>query len=242
LFPDEDKTILGDKEPLAWTRIPHFLKMLPKGKAIVILRDPRDVVVSFKKMTIAPGHDYLIALFNVIDAVNQGFRLQNLHPDRVAVVRYEQLKTNSEHEMRRLCHFLEIDFYPPMLDVETYTDHSGDKWNSQEHTIFPEDHHNPLAPVGRWRNKIDPEDLFLCEWIARDQIARLALPFDSRIHSPEVFERGIQKLLSSPLLRDAFKRWCELSEGIEKFPLDPLDPKTWDPAYVANPAAFTKRS
>ena len=242
LFPAEDKTILGDKEPLAWTRIPSFLEMCPKGKAIVILRDPRDVVVSFKKLTIAPEHDYLIALFNVIDAVNQAFRLQHLHPERVIAVRFEQLKTNMEHEVRRLCAFLEVDFSPRMLDVDKYTDHSGNKWDSQAASIFPEEHQNPLAPVGRWRSRIEPEDLFLCEWIAGEQIARLGLPFDGRIHSPKVFERAIQKLMSSPLLRDAFQRWCDLGEGMEKFPLDPLDPTTWDPDYVARPEVFAKDS
>lgn len=242
LFPAESKAILGDKEPLAWTKIPSFLKMLPQGKAIVILRDPRDVVVSFKKMTIAPGSDYLIALFNVIDAVNHAFRYAHLHPDRVAVVRYEQLKTNMEAEVRKLCTFLEIDFVPEMLGVDKFTDHSGNQWDSQAHSIFPEELHNPLAPVGRWRNRIEPEDLFLCEWLARDQIARLGLAFDGRVHRPEVFERAIQKLMSSPLLRDAFKRWCDLGEGMEKFPLDPLDPKTWDPGFIANPEAFAKKS
>ena len=238
LFPDEQKAILGDKEPLAWTRIPSFLNMFPEGKAIVILRDPRDVVVSFKKMTIAPGDDYLIALFNVVDAVNHAFRYQHLYPNRVLTVRYEQLKTNMELEVRKLCSFLDVDFADEMLELDKYTDHSGNKWDSRAATIFPEEHQEPLAPVGRWRKRIEPEDLFLCEWIARDQIARLGLPFDGRIQTPEVFERAVQKLMSCSLLRDAFKRWCDLGEGMEKFPLDPLDPQTWDPDYVANPEAF----
>jgi len=30
------------------------------------------------------------------------------------------------------------------------------------------------------------------------------------------------------LLREAFKNWEKTGKGVEKYPLDPTDPKTWD--------------
>ena len=45
-------------------------KMFPSGKVIIITRDPRDIICSFKKTTIAKKNDYLIALFNFVDLVN----------------------------------------------------------------------------------------------------------------------------------------------------------------------------
>ena len=44
--------------------------MFPSGKVIIITRDPRDIICSFKKTTIAKKNDYLIALFNFVDLVN----------------------------------------------------------------------------------------------------------------------------------------------------------------------------
>ena len=53
--------------------------------------------------------------------------------------------------------------------------------------------------------------------------------------SQEVFDDAIRKLMSSELLRDAFRTWCATGSGVQKYPLDPLQPSTWDPKYVANP-------
>ena len=239
LLDGTGKSILGDKEPLAWTKIPDFLEMCPKGKAIITLRDPRDVVISFKAYTNAPGDNYLIALFNVVDAVNHAFRLRTQHPDRVYVVEFSRLKTNTEAVLRDLCTFLELDFSPEMLNETNYTDLHGNAWDPRETMSFKEET-GWLTPVGRWKKQIDPEDLYLCEWIATEQICRLGLDLSGRVQPQEVFDRAISKLTSSALLREAFKRWCDLNEGMERFPSDPLDPANWDPDLVKNPGAFSE--
>lgn len=238
LLSNTGKTMLGDKEALAWTKIPDFLQMCPNGKAIVTLRDPRDVVTSFKSYTNAPGNDYLIALFNVVDAVNHAFRLRSRYSGRIYIVEFGRLKMDTEKVLRGLCEFLDIDFVPEMMEQENYTDLVGNKWDPKDSLTFKEET-SWLAPVGRWRTKIDAEDLYLCEWIGGEQICRLGLSLDGREQSQEIFDKAIEKITSSPLLREAFKRWCDLHEGTERFPTDPLNPANWDPTLVKHPGAFT---
>jgi hypothetical protein len=241
LFSYTGKKILGDQDSLAWTKIPAFLSMCPNGKVIAIIRDPRDVVTSFKQMTIAPGNDYLISLFNVVDLANHAFRYRAQYPDRVHVVRFERLKTHTEEELRSLSTFLEIDYTPKMIEEANFTDHAGNLWDAQGHLTF-QGETEWLAPVGRWQRRIEPEDLFLCEWIAGKQIAQFGLGLDGRVHPQSVFDNAIAKITSSPLLREAFKRWCDLGEGVERFPLDPVAPNNWDPAEVKHPEAFLKEA
>ena len=62
--------------------------------------------LSFKKMTFAPKYDYLIALFNVINAMDYALELQRTYPDRFYCVRYENLKLNPESELKKVCSFL----------------------------------------------------------------------------------------------------------------------------------------
>ena len=238
IFSDVNKTILGDKESMAWTKIPNFLDMFPNGKAIVLVRDPRDVVSSFKKMTIAPENDYLIALFNVVDAINHAVRYTIRYPDNVYMVCFEKLKLNPDVEVKKLCDFLEIEFSPGMLDYKNYTNHSGEEWDQTKSKSYPEEV-DPLAPVGRWRTKIDSSDLYLCEMIAKKQISMIDLPLSGRNFSLEDFEKAMQKIMSSPLLRKAYKRWLETGEGVEQFPLDPTKSTNWEPAGVINPHVFT---
>ena len=237
LFPNS-KILLGDKEALAWTYIPAFLDMFEDSKSVILLRDPRDVVNSFRKISIAPGCDYLISLFNCLDCYKHSVRFQYTYPDRVRSVRFEQLKLNPSSELSSLFDFLGLTFSDDLLDMSTYTDHSGNTWDPSAHLTDPTER-DPLAPVGRWRNQIPDEDLFLCEWIASDQIKHLGLPFSGNHVSQETFDAAISKINSSPLLRDAFKRWVQTGEGVQKFPLDPTKPSNWDPDWNNNPAAFS---
>ena len=62
---------------------------------MVIARDPRDVVNSFRKITIAPGHDYLIALFNAIDIVDKGLEYSQKFREMFTST-FENLKLNTE--------------------------------------------------------------------------------------------------------------------------------------------------
>lgn len=237
IFREKGKPVVGDKEALAWTKIPDFLQMCPNGKAIVILRDPRDVVVSFKNMTIAPGNDYLIALFNVVDAVNHAFRFKQRYPNRVHIVGFERLKLHTESELRSLCDFLDLEYSENMLQNDGFTDRLGNEWDQTLAKTFV-DEADWLAPVGRWKKIIDLEDLYLCQNIAHKQISMLGLQIDNRDFSRETFEAATKKLMETPLLVDAYKRWFESGEGMEIFPLDPLNPINWQPGDVQQPEAF----
>ena len=238
IFPNINKTHLGDQESLVWTRIPEYLEMYPNGKVIVIARDPRDVVNSFRKITIAPGNDYLIALFNAIDIVDKGKKFSKLFPDNVFFLTFENLKLNTSEEIEKLVSFLGLDFEENMLNKEMYTDHFGNKWDDTKSRSRPEEK-DPLAAVMRWKKKIDPVDLFLCEWLAREQIENLGLELSGKAVSKETFDEGLNRIQSSDLLKDAFQNLICFKEGAEKFPLDPLNPNNWDPNGVKNKSAFS---
>ena len=60
---NSDQRIIGEYEGVVWGKIPYFLENINNSKAMMIVRDPRDVLVSFKKNTIAPGNDYFCLLY-----------------------------------------------------------------------------------------------------------------------------------------------------------------------------------
>ena len=237
IFNKKQSLYLGDKEALAWTKIPIFLNMFPEGKVIITLRDPRDIVSSFKKITIAPGDDYLIALFNVIDLVNHAKRFVNIYPKNIHIVQFERLKIDTEKEVKKLCAFLQLEFDPRMLNQENYTDHFGNAWNDKLSRSYPEEK-DPLMPVGRWKKNILKEDLLLCEWLAQNQISYMGLSLSGEQFPQGIFNKALEKVTSSSLLEEAFKNWCLFEEGCEKFPLDPIDPKNWEKENVLKPDKF----
>ena len=236
-FKNHNKTIIGEMENLAWTKIPFFLDNVPDSKAMIILRDPRDVVTSFKKFTFAPGDDYLISVFNLVDQMNHIIRLQSRYPSRFYCVRYEKLKRETEKEVRRITNFLNVKFEPSMLEDENWLESTGKKWKNEKCSSFydkskPDDKELMNNPVERWKKIITDEDLFITEWILSKQLDTFNFKKSNRKFSQEIFNKSINKLTSSQLLRDAFKKWCETSEGVEKYPVDPLDPNGGHKEYL----------
>ena len=227
LWEGHNNSYIGEMESISWTKIPTFLNMFPNGKALLIIRDLRDVVMSFKKKTIAPGNDYLIALFNVIDAMDHFLDCQKMFPDRFHGVRFEDLKANPEKEVQKVCQFLGVDFEPEMMCEDKWVDYHGEKWINTKVSSFHKDG-DSQNPVGRWRKLITPEELFLCEWIAQKQMQAFGLKTEGGGITQAEFDRAIDMITSSTLLREAFKRWCETGKGVERYPLDPTDPKTWE--------------
>lgn len=239
-YKNLNKHIIGELEGMSWTKIPILLSMFPNSKALLIVRDLRDVVVSFKKSTISPGNDYMIALFNVIDAMDHFLEYQVKFSDRFYGIRFEALKANPEEVTKNICQFLGVDYEPEMLNEENWTEYYNNGWNPWENrrtsSFYNESKH--LNPVGRWRSLISKEDLFLCEWIGKKQMEAFGIKMEGEPVSQDEFNLAIEKITSSPLLRECFKHWCLTGKGVERYPVDPLDPRKWDKNYIAKPKAF----
>jgi hypothetical protein len=92
--------------------------------------------------------------------------------------------------------------------------------------------------MGRWRKIITEEDLFLCEWLGRGQMKKFSIKPEGKEVSQEIFDNAINKLNSSPLLRDAFRNWAITGSGMQKYPIDPTIPKNWDRSEILNIKEF----
>ena len=66
----------GEKTLLEWSNIPTFLSMFEKSQAIHILRDPRDVLASYKNMTIETGDKYLDSIFANLNSFNKAIEYE----------------------------------------------------------------------------------------------------------------------------------------------------------------------
>ena len=243
LYKDYDTPIIGEMEGSVWRNIPDFFKMFPNGKALMLIRDLRDVVVSFKKMTFAPDNDYLISLFNVIDAIDHWIKYEKLYPDRFYGIRYEKIKLDPVPETKKICEFLGIEYEPEMVEENNWKDLTNGGWNVWENRAVSSFHKegDSTHPVGRWRKLISKEDLFLCEWIGRKQMDNFKLAKEGEPINTYVFQKAINKITSSDLLIDCFRIWAETSCGVTRFPLDPLKAKNWNKNIIANPEVFAKK-
>ena len=158
----------GEKTPqhtLCWRTI---LSGFPRAQVIHLVRDGRDVMLSYRSAFFGPKHvyplalrwrEYLAAADEARDAIGEGRFLQ---------VRYEDLITAPEQELRRICAFLGEDFASNTLDFY------------RERRALPQDRRNAeglLLPVmsnntGKWRASMTPRELRIFEALAGDWLER----------------------------------------------------------------------
>jgi len=217
--------IIGDAEINAWKNIPDFLKMFPKSKVLIILRDPRDILCSFKKLTIAKKYDYLIAIFNCLDLINATYKLKKKYKKKIVIVKFHELKTKTKKVIRSICKTLKVKFNKKMLNENAFLDLKGKKWDKNYSYTF--DNKLRKKTINRWKEIISTEDLYLCEMILEDQIKIMGLELSKYQFSLKNIRDALQKLRSSPLLFSSYKQWLKNKQGNNKFPLDPLNSKTW---------------
>ena len=128
----------------------------PSLRMIYIIRDPRDVYVSWIKRQKASGKKYSLERFICRWAESVGrfrqFRGQKL------LVRYETLLTHPQETLQSVCDFLEIP-YDPAVEQPTK---AGRLWqgNSMHGQAFSA---ISTAPIGRWRVSLSDEDLRMIE-------------------------------------------------------------------------------
>ncbi|MGH2699338.1 MAG: sulfotransferase family protein [Actinomycetota bacterium] len=113
---NRDKKRYGDKTPRYIEHLGLLSRLWPRGKFVHLLRDGRDVALSYAGVPFGPNTVAKAAALwkeRVLLGLNEG---RPLGPERYLELRYERLLENPREEAERLCRFLELDFDPAMLD------------------------------------------------------------------------------------------------------------------------------
>lgn len=103
-----------EKSPGHLAYIADLAAAIPSARFIHIIRDGRDCAQSFQRRF---HYDPEVSIFRWRQLVAQGREQgQRIGKERYIEIFYEALTSAPEAEMKRLCHFLEVDFVPGMLE------------------------------------------------------------------------------------------------------------------------------
>jgi hypothetical protein len=125
-MPGKDKTNIKcvvDKQLLFHNRFRQISEMFPESKFIILLRDPRDNVLAKLRMFERQKKKLNYVVFSI--KWKKVFELliahaQKLGTQRALYVKYEDLITAPENEIKRICSFLEVPFNPQMLEHDQW--------------------------------------------------------------------------------------------------------------------------
>jgi hypothetical protein len=115
------KSYFLEQTPWYGQHIPTITQLFPRAKFIHVIRDGRDVAISFSR-TPWWSKDVLANLSRWEREVSVILRdsLYYLQPDQVHLVRYEDLVISPESALEGICRFLGVTYEADMLHVSNY--------------------------------------------------------------------------------------------------------------------------
>lgn len=168
LFADaRGKERFGDKTPGHVLRLPVIASMFPEGRFIHLVRDGRDVTLSYLDIKEWGPASVAEAALYWKKRVQYGRRKgRALEAGRYTEVRYEDLIRDPETELRRLSQFANLAFHDEML---RYFERAGEVLDLEMHPHRHQGlHRPPTVGLRDWRTKMNDEDVSCFEALAGD--------------------------------------------------------------------------
>jgi hypothetical protein len=193
----EGKPRWGEKTPRYVGKMPQIQRALPEARFVHVIRDGRDVALSVLDRTVRE-----------IDAAHVGRRwMRKIEKARAAApelahygeVRYEDLITDTEATLRRVCELIGLEFDAAMLD---YHERSADRLNEMARALPADDRSADLSVerrlathamttkppdadrVSRWKRQMSEADRQAFEAVAGEMLAALGYETGVPVESP----------------------------------------------------------
>jgi hypothetical protein len=174
-------TIWGEKTPGHVLWLPQIRELFPRARMLFMVRDPRDVLVSYDDRWDRGRRDtdYLISTA----ALLKFYLIHLLHNpvfprEQVHWVKYESLAAHPAEELQEVCGFLGVDFESAMLDFHQ-------RHQNVEEEMPEGQHHRLLSKpataehVGRYREVFGASQLALVERLLGEEMQALGYPLSS---------------------------------------------------------------
>lgn len=189
--------IVGEKSPLHTSHVLEILGMFPGARVLHIVRDPRDVALSWRESwdrTVLAA-----ALRWRRDMQHHELYSDLLPPATYRLLRYEDLVARTEQTAREVSGFLSIPYDPAMCQPHRRKRTGiAPHWGHLRRTLEP----ITSSRVGRWMEELGDDETALVERICGPWMGRHGYePGGPRWHA------GIRTLAreSAPILREHLK-------------------------------------
>ena len=170
-----------EKTPAHILHIDQIMQFIPEAYFVEIVRDPRAVLASKKarrasawtnryspelqpRKNLEKAYDPLWDTLSWKSAINAGYEAHKKYPQRIITIRYEDLVTEQDDCVRKMCSFLNLIFDPRMLKVETQ---NTAYWSEE---VLPG---ISSQFVRRWQSTLTPAEINIAQLLSGEEMQRL---------------------------------------------------------------------
>ena len=224
------KKYWGESSPMNWRNIPNFLNMFRDGCAIHLIRDPRAMFSSWKKLSSIPNYAYLNCIFNWLDSANhiQKYK-QSYSSSKYMILKYEELTNDPEKYTKKICKFINLSYSKTMLNKKNWTN------NNHKLVSIPRSAHDGNNILGfskkridNWKKELESWEILLIEHVLYDQMKNLGYkPLYSRKKTQKLNKSILDKINKNKLIKENYNKFILNSSGSPFYPMDPRDYNSW---------------
>ena len=171
-------SIWGEKTPAHALWLPQIRALFPHARVLFMVRDPRDVLVSYDERWGGGKRD--LQYLTSTAALLKYYIKHLLHnpafsSEQARWVRYESLVADPSTELERICTFLDVDFEPSMLAFyRHHADVPGEMPEGKHHALLS--HPVTTAKIGLYAQALEPSHIALVERILGEEMQALGYP------------------------------------------------------------------
>ncbi len=167
VFPKEDILLLGDKNPGYTIYTERLLEIFPNAKFIHIIRDYRDNLVSIRNVDFELPVTSMV-VYKWTYFIRRFRKAMRRNPDNHIEIRYEDLVTNPEKEMKKLCVFAGVKYREDVFNFHEKTE--------EVMKMYPEDimkkYFSSLmkkvntSRMGLWKKELNDKQIKIADYTA----------------------------------------------------------------------------
>tara|TARA_Y100000385_G_scaffold193361_1_gene199995 strand:- start:3601 stop:4596 length:996 start_codon:yes stop_codon:yes gene_type:complete len=197
------KKICFIKEIKLYEIVPHINFFIPSAKFVYMVRDPRDMALSWKKSRIHKG--------GIVEASQQWkidqqqylkfFNLEN-KKEAIKLLRYEDLISNPKEELSKIFSFLKLNYEPVQ---ESFYKDAKTQENSKKNTAWANISKGLIKDnKAKYKTELHADEIAIIEHICRDEMRFFNYHFDNteidlqNINPNFIKDKAIEELNSLP--------------------------------------------
>lgn len=165
------KSRYGNKTPIHVLSLPQLARLFPEARFVHVLRDGRDVALSYLASDFGPDTVEGAALRWRHWTGRGVVAGRRLGPERYREITYEALVEDPERVAREVCEFVRLDFDGAML---RYADRADEILAG---VTYPHHHQSlrlrPTKGLRDWRSQMSPDDVVRFEALAGGLLSEL---------------------------------------------------------------------
>ena len=145
--------IWGDKTPMNTMYLDWIGSVFPESKFIHIVRDGRDVASSYLKME--RYETILEAANRWTNSIDLAQAFGSKIKENYMEIRYENMVTNPEESIKKVCDFIGINYNSDMLDHTSQVEKLGDTDKAHHSNLS-----KPISAdsIGKWKHNLSESD------------------------------------------------------------------------------------